>query len=237
MEENLKIPAHVAIIMDGNGRWARLRGKDRIAGHTQGVKSVRTCVETALEAGVKYLSLFAFSEENWSRPKSEVDGLMNLMVRGIKQEKGNFAKNGVKLLVIGDLSRLEPSVAAMVNSVIEETSANTKMILAVFLSYSGKWDILSAAKKLAEKCVAGKADPAGLTYDDFEAGLSTVGIPDPDLLIRTSGEMRISNFLLWQCAYTEFYFTDVLWPDFGREDFLKAIEEFSRRDRRYGKVK
>ena len=237
MEENLKIPAHVAIIMDGNGRWARLRGKDRIAGHTQGVKSVRTCVETALEAGVKFLSLFAFSEENWSRPKSEVDGLMNLMVRGIKQEKGNFAKNGVKLLVIGDLSRLEPSVAAMVNSVIEETSANTKMILAVFLSYSGKWDILSAAKKLAEKCVAGKADPAGLTYEDFEASLSTVGIPDPDLLIRTSGEMRISNFLLWQCAYTEFYFTDVLWPDFGREDFLKAIEEFSRRDRRYGKVK
>jgi undecaprenyl diphosphate synthase len=237
MEDNLKIPVHVAIIMDGNGRWARLRGKDRIAGHTQGVRSVRTCVETALEAGVKYLSLFAFSEENWSRPQSEVNGLMDLMVKGIKQEKGNFAKNGVKLRVIGERSRLDPSIADMIDSVIDETSANTKMVLTVFLSYSGKWDILRAAKRLAEDCMAGKADPSKLTYDDFESRLSTLGLPDPDLLIRTSGEMRISNFLLWQCAYSEFYFTDVLWPDFGREDFMKALQEYARRDRRYGKVK
>ena len=232
MEE--RIPRHVSIIMDGNGRWAKARGKERVQGHIEGVESVRACVEAAAEEGVEYLSLYAFSEENWNRPAEEVSALMDLMMLSIRREVGSFVKNGIRCIVLGNRSRLSEKARSAIEGMERETAGGRRMTLVVFLSYSGKWDILQAAQKAAA------AHPEGLealTQEEFSSYLVTAGIPDPDLLIRTSGEQRISNYLLWQCAYTEFLFTDVLWPDFRKEEFRSALREYAKRDRRFGKVK
>ena len=232
MEE--RIPRHVSIIMDGNGRWAKARGKERVQGHIEGVESVRACVEAAAEDGVEFLSLYAFSEENWNRPAEEVSALMDLMMLSIRREVGSFVKNGIRCIVLGNRSRLGEKARSAIEGMERETAGGRRMTLVVFLSYSGKWDILQAAQKAAA------AHPEGLealTQEDFSSYLVTAGIPDPDLLIRTSGEQRISNYLLWQCAYTEFLFTDVLWPDFRKEEFRSALREYAKRDRRFGKVK
>ena len=233
----LKVPVHVSIIMDGNGRWAKLRGKERVFGHSNGVESVRACVEAAVENGVRYLSLFAFSEENWGRPAEEVNTLMGLMFKAIEALK----KQRVRFRVLGDFSRLDPSLVEAIRaaeaSTVPSSGEEPVLDLIVFLSYSGKWDILQAAKRLAADFMS---DPSGLekvTTAEFASRLVTAGIPDPDLIIRTSGESRISNYLLWQAAYSEFLFVDTLWPDFRKNDFRLALEEYSKRDRRYGKVK
>ena len=229
-----RIPRHVSIIMDGNGRWAKARGKERVQGHIEGVESVRACVEAAAEDGVEFLSLYAFSEENWNRPAEEVSALMDLMMLSIRREVGSFVKNGIRCIVLGNRSRLGEKARSAIEGMERETAGGRRMTLVVFLSYSGKWDILQAAQKAAA------AHPEGLealTQEEFSSYLVTAGIPDPDLLIRTSGEQRISNYLLWQCAYTEFLFTDVLWPDFRKEEFRSALREYAKRDRRFGKVK
>ncbi|HBH08065.1 MAG TPA: di-trans,poly-cis-decaprenylcistransferase [Rikenellaceae bacterium] len=241
MNDNKNIPAHVSIIMDGNGRWARQRGQERVSGHYNGVESVRACVEAAAEEGVKYLSLFAFSEENWSRPEAEVNTLMSLMMKSIVDEIGSLAAKGVSFRVLGNISRLDTSLVDAIRKAEAETAPapgkEPLLTLIVFLSYSGKWDILQAAKKMAKEYAG---DPEGLEsveIGDFGHYLVTDGIPDPDLIIRTSGEERISNYLLWQAAYSEFLFVDTLWPDFRGDDFRAALEEYSHRNRRYGKVK
>ncbi len=226
--ENL--PKHVTIIMDGNGRWAKQRGKERIYGHFEGAESVRACCELAVEMGLDYLSLYAFSTENWNRPVEEVAGLMNLMAKSILEEKPAFEKNNIRFVVLGDRSHLSDELKRDIDQAMEETSRNSGLTLIVFLSYSGKWDIEQAARRYAEDFKAGKE------CAKFEDYLCTAGIPDPDLLIRTSGEQRISNFLLWQCAYTEFYFTETLWPDFRKPQFRQAIETYSSRERRFGKT-
>ena len=220
--------------MDGNGRWAKARGKERVQGHIEGVESVRACVDAAAEEGVEFLSLYAFSEENWNRPAEEVSALMDLMMLSIRREVGSFVKNGIRCIVLGNRSRLSEKARSAIEGMERETAGGRRMTLVVFLSYSGKWDILQAAQKAAA------AHPEGLealTQEEFSSYLVTAGIPDPDLLIRTSGEQRISNYLLWQCAYTEFLFTDVLWPDFRKEEFRSALREYAKRDRRFGKVK
>ncbi len=237
----LKVPTHVSIIMDGNGRWAKLRGKERVYGHANGVESVRACVEAAVENGVRYLSLFAFSEENWGRPAEEVNTLMGLMFKAIANEIEALRKQRVRFRVLGDYSRLDPSLADAIRaaevSTVPAAGEEPVLDLIIFLSYSGKWDILQAAKRLAADY---KDDPAALDKvgpEEFAGKLVTAGIPDPDLIIRTSGESRISNYLLWQAAYSEFLFVDTLWPDFRKNEFRSALEEYSKRDRRYGKVK
>ena len=241
MSEISNIPVHVSIIMDGNGRWAKSRGLDRGAGHIEGVESVRVCVEAAARAGVKYLSLFAFSEENWGRPESEVSSLMALMMKSMAAEMDSLAAKGVAFRVIGDTSRLSDSLVEAIRAAEAKTAPapgeEPLLTLVVFLSYSGKWDIVQAARRIAKEY---SDDPQGLESlgpKGFEKYLSTAGIPDPDLIIRTSGEKRLSNYLLWQAAYSEFVFVDTLWPDFREKDFLAALEEYSRRNRRYGKVK
>ena len=221
--------------MDGNGRWAKARGKERVYGHMEGVESVRACLEYAVEKGIKYLSLYAFSEENWNRPKDEVMTLMELMMKSMKNEIGRFMKYNIRFVVLGNRARLSDSLNAGIDSMMAETAGNTGTTCVVFLSYSGKWDILQAMKKAAASLSAQEIE--ALEIQDFDKYLVTADIPDPDLLIRTSGEIRISNYLLWQCAYTEFYFTDVLWPDFRKPQFQEALDEYARRDRRYGKVK
>ena len=236
MTEQSNTPVHVSIIMDGNGRWAKARGKERIYGHFEGVNSVRACTEAAAEAGVRYLSLFAFSEENWNRPAAEVETLMGLMMRSIEREVDSLMKNGVRFVVLGNLARLSEGLRAAIAGLMEKTAACDRLTLVVFLSYSGKWDILQASRRLAEDVAAGKVRPEDVDQDAFSQYLVTAGIPDPDLLIRTSGEQRISNFLLWQCAYTEFYYTDVLWPDFRKPEFRAALDAYAHRARRFGKV-
>ncbi len=230
------IPTHVSIIMDGNGRWAKLHGKERIYGHYEGTESVRACCEYAVERGIKYLSLFAFSTENWSRPDAEVSGLMDLMLRSLIDEFDTFQRNHIRLRVIGDKSGLSAKLIHCINDVESKTASNDQMTLIIMLNYSGKWDIVQAAQHYAADLKEGLTD-ISLDFNRFDGYLSTTGIPDPDLLIRTSGEQRISNYMLWQCAYTEFYFTDVLWPDFRKEQFAKALEAYACRDRRYGNVK
>ena len=230
-----KIPQHVSIIMDGNGRWAKARGLERVQGHFEGVESVRACLEAAAEDGVKYLSLYAFSEENWNRPQDEVLTLMELMMRSIRNELSNLMENNICFMVLGNRARLSDSLNAAIDDLMAVTAGNTRTTVIVFLSYSGQWDILQAAKMAAAE-LSPEAFQA-LSADDFSQYLVTAGIPDPDLLIRTSGELRISNYLLWQSAYTEFYFTDILWPDFRKPQFRQALAEYARRDRRYGKVK
>lgn len=231
-----KIPQHVSIIMDGNGRWAKARGLDRVKGHIEGVESVRACLEAAAEDGVKYLSVYAFSEENWNRPQDEVIALMELMMRAMKNELKTFLDNKIRFMVLGNRTRLSDGLNRTIDDMMERTNvADVRCTLILFLSYSGKWDILQAMKKAAAELSPEQLQ--AMELPDFDRYLVTAGIPDPDLLIRTSGELRISNYLLWQSAYTEFYFTDTLWPDFRKPQFREALAEYARRDRRYGKVK
>lgn len=227
------IPKHVSIIMDGNGRWAKKQGLKRIFGHKAGVEAVRQATEFAAEKGVGYLSLFAFSEENWNRPQDEVSGLMELMVEAIVGETETLMKNNIRFRVLGDLSRLPNRVKDKISVTENKTGTNSGLCLIIFLSYSGKWDILQAMERYMNEALS---TDVPLDQAKFESYLTTAGVPDPDLLIRTSGEQRISNFLLWQAAYSEFYFTDVLWPDFSKTDFQKALDVFASRERRYGKT-
>ena len=230
-----KIPQHVSIIMDGNGRWAKARGLERVRGHIEGVESVRACLEAAAEEGVKYLSVYAFSEENWNRPVEEVSALMELMMKAMKKELKTFMDNNIRFMLLGNRARLSDSLNKTIDEMMEKTAGHSRTTLILFVSYSGKWDILQAMKK-AQAQLSPEAFQA-MELKDFDAFLVTAGIPDPDLLIRTSGELRISNYLLWQSAYTEFYFTDVLWPDFRKPQFREALAAYAQRDRRYGKVK
>ncbi len=240
MEENESnmdklIPTHVSIIMDGNGRWAKERSMERVCGHLEGVRSVRACAEEAVRQGVRYLSLFAFSEENWGRPQEEVDALMKLMMKSVKEEVATLMDNDVRFVVLGNRSRLSSALNLAIDGLEKMTAGNKAMTMIVFLSYSGKWDIFQAAAKMAR---AMQENPdAEMEIGDFDQYLVTAGYPDPDLIIRTSGEKRLSNYLLWQGAYSEFLFVDKLWPDFREADFRAALDEFAKRDRRYGKVK
>lgn len=223
--------------MDGNGRWAKERGKERVYGHFEGVNSVRACVEASIETGVRYLSLFAFSEENWNRPDDEVTTLMGLMVKAMANEMDSLDQNGVRFIVLGNRDRLGPELNEEIDRCMKRTEDNQVLTLIIFLSYSGKWDILQAAKKMAMDMLSHPEDIEKMGLDDFGRYLVTDGIPDPDLIVRTSGENRLSNYLLWQGAYSEFLFVDTLWPDFRKDDFRKALETYAKRDRRYGKVK
>ena len=230
MTDSLKnIPQHVSIIMDGNGRWAKERGKERVFGHFEGVESVRAVTEASVELGVRYLSLFAFSEENWNRTGEEVSALMELMMKAMIGEAETFRRNGVRFVVLGNRARLSDTLNATIDALMAETASNDVLTLILFVSYSGKWDILQAARRFA-------ADPDARD-EDFANYLVTAGIPDPDLVIRTSGEKRLSNYMLWQTAYSEFVFTDTLWPDFRKDEYLSALREYAGRDRRFGKVK
>ncbi|MBK7667686.1 MAG: isoprenyl transferase [Sphingobacteriaceae bacterium] len=231
-----KIPQHIAIIMDGNGRWAKQQGEDRIFGHHEGVNSVREIVEVAAEVGVKYLTLYAFSTENWNRPKEEVDALMELLVATISMETPQLHKNGVKLEAIGNLKSLPTSCFNELQESINTTKNNKGLTLVLALSYSSKWEITSSVKEIAEQVAAGKLKPSDITEETISSHLCTTKYPDPELMIRTSGEHRISNFLLWQLAYAEFYFTDKLWPDFRKQDFKEAINAYQARERRFGKT-
>jgi len=225
---------HVAIIMDGNGRWARARGLPRTAGHRRGAETVRTIVEAAADMGVSILTLFGFSSENWSRPESEVRDLMGLLRLYLRNEVSTLAKNGVQLRVIGERSRLAPDIVALIEEAEAKTAENRRLTLVVALNYGGRQEIVAAARRLAMEAEAGRIEGRLIDEEQFARHLFTAEIPDPDLLIRTSGEQRISNFLLWQMAYTEFVFVDSLWPDFSREEFEKAIREYQGRERRYG---
>jgi undecaprenyl diphosphate synthase len=228
------------MIMDGNGRWAKERGKERVFGHFEGVESVRACVEAAVETGVKYLSIYAFSEENWNRPQDEVLALMGLMVKAMAAEMKKLDQNGVRFMVIGNRERLDDELNRTIDDCMSMTAHNDTLTLIVLLSYSGKWDILQAAKKMVEEVAEHperKDEILSMGIDGFDRYLATAGIPDPDLIIRTSGENRLSNYLLWQGAYSEFLFTDILWPDFRKAEFKNALETYAKRDRRYGKVK
>ncbi|MDO9000476.1 isoprenyl transferase [Sediminibacterium sp.] len=230
------IPQHVAIIMDGNGRWAKQHGEDRIFGHHEGVNSVREIVEACGEIGVKYLTLYAFSTENWNRPKEEVDALMELLVSTISMETPNLNKKGVKLQAIGDIKSLPESCQKELQESIDITSKNDTVTLILALSYSSKWEIVNAVKEIAKQVEEGKLKTTEITSKHIEKNLNTNKFPDPELMIRTSGEHRISNFLLWQLAYAEFYFTDILWPDFRKEEFFKAIISYQNRERRFGQT-
>ncbi len=231
-----EIPEHVAIIMDGNGRWARQQGKERVFGHQHGVESVRKTTEAAAEAGVKYLTLYAFSTENWNRPKTEVDALMSLLVATISQETPTLNKNKIRLLAIGNLESLPEKARAELAQAMEATSSNTGLSLVLALSYSSRWEITHALKQISEKVKKGLLSPSEINDETISSHLSSAGIPDPELIIRTSGEKRISNFLLWQMAYSELYFTKTLWPDFGKEDFFLALDDYQKRERRFGKT-
>lgn len=230
------IPRHVAVIMDGNGRWAELHGNDRIFGHRQGVDAVRSVVEGAGEIGIEYLTLYAFSTENWDRPKEEVNALMSLLVNAIIQETSNLHEKNVRLLVIGDIPSLPGDVQEKLAEAIQSTSTNTGLKLILALSYSGRWEIVEAVKRIVREAKNGDISDNQLTEAVISNHLATAEFPDPELLIRTSGEYRISNFLLWQIAYSEFYFTPILWPDFRKEDLFDAIADFQCRERRFGKT-
>jgi len=229
-------PTHIAVIMDGNGRWAKARGLPRVAGHRQGAEAVRVCVRAAGELGVSYLTLFGFSSENWKRPDGEVRDLMGLLRLYLRNEVRELHKNNVRLRVVGDRERLGADIVALIDHAETKTGNNTGLTLTLALSYGGRAEIVQAARTLAERAAAGLIAPADIDEEMFSGALFTAGMPDPDLLIRTSGEQRISNFLLWQCAYAEMVFTDVLWPDFGRDELERAIQSFHGRDRRYGAV-
>jgi undecaprenyl diphosphate synthase len=236
IRERGAVPRHVAIIMDGNGRWARGRLMPRAFGHRSGMSAVREVIEGAVEAGIEYLSLFAFSRENWDRPASEVEALMDLLVEYVGREADELAEKGVQVRVLGDLSRLTPAAAAAVDEVVRRTAPNRRLVLNLFISYGARDEIVRAARALAREAASGSLDPESITEESVSARLYTADCPDPDLLIRTSGEQRISNFLLWQLAYAELFITPVLWPDFSRKELYGAIEEYQQRDRRYGRV-
>lgn len=231
-----RLPEHIAIIMDGNGRWAKGKGKFRIFGHQNGVRSVREVSEACAELGVKYLTLYAFSTENWNRPKVEVSALMELLVSTIRKETATLMKNNIRLGSIGNIDDLPGKCRSELLSAMEETKNNSRMTLVLALSYSAKWDITNAVKRIAEKAKSGALQVEDITDATIDAHLSTSNIPPPELMIRTSGEQRISNFLLWELAYSELYFTDKLWPDFDREDLYAAIADYQQRERRFGKT-
>lgn len=231
-----KLPQHVAITMDGNGRWANKRGNIRLLGHQKGVSTVDTIVAVAAELGIKYLTLYTFSTENWNRPKDEVSGLMNLLISASEKNLEKLVKNNVKLITIGDFGSLPKSVQDSLQNVIDKTAKNTGLTLILAISYSGRWEITEMVKSIAKDCLNKTLSIDDINSETIQQHLCTKNIPDPELLIRTSGEYRISNFLLWQCAYTEFYFTDTLWPDFTKEEFYKAIINYQNRKRRFGKV-
>jgi len=231
-----KIPTHIAIIMDGNGRWAIEHGKDRVFGHQNGVESVRSVIEGAGEIGVKYLTLYAFSTENWSRPKEEVDALMSLLVKSIKLELNNLMKNKVRLLSIGDLNTLPLECKEELLDAINTTQNNTGLTVVLALSYSSKWELTDALKKIATQVKNGLLSPEQINEDTIQKNLNTCHIPDPDILLRTGREQRISNFLLWQIAYAELFFSPILWPDFRKEDLFNVIKEYNNRERRFGKT-
>jgi len=228
--DSKRIPKHVAIIMDGNGRWAKERGEERVFGHINGINSVRSSVEAALRTGVRYLTLYAFSTENWSRPEEEVNALMDLLVSTLVKEVQDLESKGVRLRAIGDLSTLPEACQDQINKSIDSTQHLDTLDLVLALSYSSKWELVEATKKLMKSGV----NPDDLEASHIEEHLATSGIPDPELMIRTSGERRISNFLLWQLAYAEFHFTPVLWPDFGQENFYDAVRDYQNRNRRFG---
>lgn len=230
----LKMPAHIAIIMDGNGRWAKTKGKLRVFGHHNGVLAVRDVVEGACEIGLKYLTLYTFSSENWNRPKLEVMAIMELMVSTIHKEINTFMENNVKLNAIGDLDMLPNKCHNELNKAMEKTAGNTGLVLTLALSYSSRREMVHAAKSIAEKVLTGELKPEDVNEEVFANNLYTYNMPDPELLIRSSGEFRISNYLLWQIAYTELYFTKKLWPDFRREDLFEAIVDYQQRERRFG---
>lgn len=229
-----RIPRHIAIIMDGNGRWAKKKGAMRIFGHHHAIKAVRDAIEGANDLGVQYLTLFSFSTENWSRPQDEVNGLMQLMVKTIADEVPMMMKNNIRMLSIGDVKSLHKSAYEKLEEAKRITSNNTGLKLVLALSYSGQWELTEAARRIAQKISEGKLKTEDITQQVMADHLDTHGMPDPELMIRTSGEFRISNFLLWQLAYTELYFTPVLWPDFRREHLIAAIEDFQKRERRFG---
>lgn len=231
-----KVPIHIAVIMDGNGRWARQRELDRVFGHQQGVNAVRNVIEAAAEMGISYLTLYAFSTENWGRPDEEVSALMGIMIQSLNKETETLIKNNIRMMTIGDVGRLAEDVKKRLYETIDLTSSCTGLNLVVALSYSSRWEITEAARNLAMDVKNGIVDIDSVNEKSFGKYLTTAGIPDPDLMIRTSGEMRISNFLLWQMAYTELYITEVLWPDFGKEDLYKAVIEYQKRKRRFGKT-
>lgn len=231
-----RMPQHVAIIMDGNGRWAKAKGLDRSFGHQEGVVSVRKIVETANDLGIRYLTMYTFSTENWNRPEEEVQALMSLLVLAIKRETPDLMKNNVRLMAIGNLDRLPSDARATLMECISETSANTGTTVILALSYSARWEITEAVKRLAKEAIDKKISPDEITESVVSSYLTTQGIPDPDLLIRTGGEQRISNFLLWQLSYAEFYFTNEYWPDFREEELYEAILYYQQRERRFGKT-
>src|ERR1044071_7883222 len=234
--DRARLPRHIAIIMDGNGRWAKERGKDRVYGHHEGVLSVREIVNGCAELGIQYLTLYAFSTENWNRPKEEVNALMELLVHTISAEKKTLNENNIRLETIGDWNSLPDRCRAELTEAINETSKNDRMTLVLALSYSARWEITEAARRIAEDVKNGKVEMKDVDAELFSTYLTTEKYPDPELLIRTSGEQRISNFLLWQLAYSEFYFTETLWPDFGKEEFYEAIVDYQGRERRFGKT-
>jgi undecaprenyl diphosphate synthase len=234
--DKTKIPEHIAIIMDGNGRWAKKLGFNRIFGHKNGIKAVRNTVEICGEIGVKYLTLYAFSIENWHRPSDEIEALMNLLIEAIIKETPELNKNNVQLRAIGNLSVFPENVIYKLNQAIEFTSKNSGLILTLALSYGSRWEITEAVRTIAKKAIEGEIKPEEINENVITEYLTTHGMPDPELIIRTSGEQRLSNFLLWQGAYSEFYFPAVLWPDFKKKDLLDAVEEYSKRERRFGKT-
>ena len=231
-----KLPRHIAIIMDGNGRWAKMHGKPRIFGHRHGVKTVREITEAAAELGVEFLTVYAFSTENWSRPKIEVNALMRLLVETMHKEINALNKNNIRLMAIGDLAKLPAQTHVALQEGIAKTRDNGRMTLVLALNYSGRWDLTQAMRDLGQKVKAGILDPDAITEQTVQQALKTHFMPDPELLIRTSGETRISNFLLWQSAYTELYFSPVFWPDFRKDHFYQALIDYQNRERRFGKI-
>ncbi|UBM62068.1 isoprenyl transferase [Candidatus Sulfidibacterium hydrothermale] len=229
-----KLPSHVAIIMDGNGRWAKRQGRNRAFGHHKGVDAVRTVAETAAELGIQYLTLYTFSTENWNRPKEEVDALMHLFVETIEKEIPTLNKNNIRLNAIGDINGLPELNREKLVSTIKQTQNNDRMVLTLALNYSGRWEMVDAIRKMLHDQKKGLLNPEDVNEKTIASYLNTAHMPEPELVIRTSGEQRISNFLLWQIAYSELYFTPVLWPDFGKDDFYEAIIEYQRRERRFG---
>lgn len=229
-----RIPEHVAIIMDGNGRWAKAQGLPRTAGHQQGVETVKKITEEATRLGIKYLTLYTFSTENWNRPSDEIAALMKLIIDHLEEEI--FMKNNVRFRMIGDMSRIPEAVQQRINECVARTAANNKMTMVIALSYSSRWELTRTTQRIAQEILEHKLKPEDITEETINSHLETAFMPDPDLLIRTGGELRISNYLLWQCAYTELYFCDTYWPDFNEEELHKAIHDYQSRERRFGKT-
>ena len=234
--DKTRVPRHVAIIMDGNGRWAKAHGFDRSVGHRQGVSTVRQITEIADDLGVKYLTLYTFSTENWNRPQAEVDMLMHLVVAAIEQETPDMIKNNVRLTAIGDLNRMPSFARERLEKCFRDTAHCTGIVMCMALSYSSRWELVEACRNIATEAKEGRLDPSQIDDELFSRHLMTSSMPDPDLLIRTGGDLRISNYLLWQIAYSELYFTDKYWPEFSKQDFIDAIIDYQQRERRYGKT-